>query len=141
MDRPDTFKWSLNHNDKFSVSSMYQAFLDTNVVPNNSHLWKIKVPLKIRVFLWLLYKEAILTKDNLVKRNWHGNMLCYFCNNLEIIQHLFFNCALAKFLSRVIQMTFGLSAPQNIKHVHGEWSQNMNNTNKGLLFVGLSSMF
>jgi hypothetical protein len=48
---------------------MYQAFLDTNVVSTNSHLWKIKVPLKIRVFLWLLYREAILTKDNLVKRN------------------------------------------------------------------------
>jgi hypothetical protein len=50
-DRPDTFKWSLNHNGQFSVSSIYQAFLDTNIVPNNSHLWKIKVPLKIRVFL------------------------------------------------------------------------------------------
>jgi hypothetical protein len=69
MDRPNTFKWSLNHNGKFSVSSMYQAFLDTNIVPNNSHLWKIKLPLKIRVFLWLLYREAILIKDNLVKRN------------------------------------------------------------------------
>jgi hypothetical protein len=37
-DRPDTFKWSLNHNGQFFVSSMYQAFLDTIVVPNNSHL-------------------------------------------------------------------------------------------------------
>jgi hypothetical protein len=35
---PDTFKWSLNHNGQFSVNSMYQAFLDTNVVPNNSYL-------------------------------------------------------------------------------------------------------
>jgi hypothetical protein len=69
VDRPDAFKWSLNHNDKFFVSSMYQAFLDTNVVPNSSHLWKIKLPLNIRVFLWFLYREAILTKDNLVKRN------------------------------------------------------------------------
>jgi hypothetical protein len=110
-DRPDTFKWSLNSNGQFLVSSMYQAFLDTNVVPNNSHLWKIKVPLKIRVFLWLLYREAILTKDNLVKRNCHGNILCGFCNNFETIQHLFFDCTLAKFLWRVIQLMFGLSAP------------------------------
>jgi hypothetical protein len=51
-----------------SGNSMYQAFLDTNVVPNNSYLWKIKIPLKIRVFLWLLYREPIVTKDNLVKR-------------------------------------------------------------------------
>jgi hypothetical protein len=37
-DRQDTFKWSLNYNGQFSVKSMYQAFLDTNVVPNNSYL-------------------------------------------------------------------------------------------------------
>jgi hypothetical protein len=73
-DRPDTFKWSLNHNSQFTVSSMYQAFLDTSVVHNNS-LCKIKVSLKNRVFLWLLYREAILTKDNLVKRILHGNVL------------------------------------------------------------------
>jgi hypothetical protein len=77
-DRSDTFKWPLNHNGQFSVNSMYQAFLDINVVPNNCHVWKIKVPLKIRVFMWLLYREAILTKHNLVKRNLHGNIMCYF---------------------------------------------------------------
>jgi hypothetical protein len=119
---------------------MYQAFLDTNVVPNNSYLWKFKVPLKIRVFLWLLYREAILTKDNLVKRNWHENVMCYFCNNLEII-HLFFDCVLAKFLWRVIQLTFGLTKPHNIKHVYGGWVQNMNEKNKRLLFVGMGTMF
>jgi hypothetical protein len=30
-----------------------------------SYLWKLKIPLKIKVFIWLLYIEAILTKDNL----------------------------------------------------------------------------
>jgi hypothetical protein len=94
MDKPDTFKWSLNHNGKFLVSSMYQAFLDTNVVANNSHLWKIKLPLKIRVFLWLLCREAILIKDNLVKRNWHGNIMCCFAiilrpyNTYFLVVHL-----------------------------------------------------
>jgi hypothetical protein len=61
------------------------------IVPHNSYLWKIKIPLKIKVFLWLLYREAILTKDNLVKRSWHGNEMCSFCNNSETIQHLFFD--------------------------------------------------
>jgi hypothetical protein len=89
----------------------------------------------------LLYTEAILTKDNLVKRNWHENILWCFCNNFETIYHLFFDCALAKFLWRVIQLTFGLSAPRNIEHVYGDWVQNMSNTNKRLLFVGLCAMF
>jgi hypothetical protein len=50
-DRPNIFKWSLNSNGRFSINSMYQAFLDTNVVPNNSYLWKIKIPLKIKVLM------------------------------------------------------------------------------------------
>jgi hypothetical protein len=68
-DRSDIFKWSLNSSGQFFVSSMYQVFIDTNIVSNNSYLWKIRIPLKIKVFIWLLYREAILTKDNLVKRN------------------------------------------------------------------------
>jgi hypothetical protein len=37
-DRLDIFKWSLNFSGQFSVNSMYQAFIYTNVVPNNSFL-------------------------------------------------------------------------------------------------------
>jgi hypothetical protein len=120
---------------------MYQAFLETNVVPNKSYHWKIKIPLKIRVLLWLLYREAIVTKDNIVKRNWHGNVMCCFCNNYKTIQHLFFDCSLAKFLWRVIQLTFGLSTANNIKHVYGGWVQNMNAKNKRLLIVRMDAMF
>jgi hypothetical protein len=53
-DQPDKFKWSPKSNGQISVWSIYQAFLDTNVVPHNSYLWKIKIPLKIKIFLWLL---------------------------------------------------------------------------------------
>jgi hypothetical protein len=120
---------------------MYQAFLDTNVVPNNGHLWKIKVRLKIKVFLWLLYRETILTNDNLVKRNCNGNVMCCFCNNFETIQHLLFDCVLAKFLWGVIQLTFGLTKPHNILHVYGGWSQNMDAKTKRILFVGIGAMF
>jgi hypothetical protein len=74
IDRSDIFKWSLNFSGQFSVNSMYQPFIDTNVVSNNSYLWKIKNPLKIKIFIWLLYREAISTKDNLVKRNWNENV-------------------------------------------------------------------
>jgi hypothetical protein len=119
---------------------MYQAFIDTNIVSNNSYLWKIKMPLKIKVFIWLLYREAILSKDNLIKRNWHGNVRCCFCDRLETIQYLFFDCALANFIWRVMQITFGLSKPTNIKHVFGGWVQRMNDKDRKLLLVGVGAM-
>jgi hypothetical protein len=49
-------------------------------VTDNIYLWKIKLPLKIKVFKWLLYRVAILTRDNLVKRNCYENEKCCFCN-------------------------------------------------------------
>jgi hypothetical protein len=106
-------------------------------VPNNSYLWKIKVPFKIKVFLWLLHREAILTKDNLAKRNWNENIMCYFCDSYETIQHLFFECVLAKFIWRVIQITFGLTISWNMKHVFGDWIQRMNEKDRRLLYVGM----
>jgi hypothetical protein len=51
------------------------------------------------------------------QRNLHGNIMCCFCDSFETIQHLFIDCVLAKFIWRVIQVTFGLSTPMNIKHV------------------------
>jgi hypothetical protein len=62
----------------------------------------MKVPLKIKVFIWFLHWKVILTKDNLVKRNWNGHESCCFCDNKESIQHLFFDCPLAKIIWRII---------------------------------------
>jgi hypothetical protein len=115
----DIFRWSLKHDEKFSVSSIYQALVDSDVVSHNSYLWKIKIPLKIKVFLWILYREAILTKDNLVKRNWHENEMCGFCSNNKTVQHLIFYCALAKFIWRVVQLASGVAPPNNIRHMFG----------------------
>jgi hypothetical protein len=47
--------------------------------------------------------------------------MCCFCDVFETVQHLFFDCALANFIWRVIQVTFGLLIPLNIKYVFGDW--------------------
>jgi hypothetical protein len=46
--------------------------------------------------------DAILTKDNLIKRKWKGDPVCYFCSNPESIQHLFFQCPVAKTIWAVV---------------------------------------
>jgi hypothetical protein len=139
-ERADIFRWSLKHDGKFTTSSMYQALLDSDIVPHNSYLWKIKIPLKIKVFLWLLYREVILTKDNLVKRNWHVNEMCSFCSNVEIIQHLFFDCALAKFIWRVVYLVSGLAPPNNIRHMFKVWVHSMNSSVRQIFLIGIGVM-
>jgi hypothetical protein len=41
-------------------------------------IWKLKVPLKIKLVKWFLHKKVILTNDNLIIRNWHGSTKCSF---------------------------------------------------------------
>jgi hypothetical protein len=139
-DQMDIFRWPLNSSGQFSVSSMYQAMLDSDIIPHNIFLWKLKIPLKVKVFPWLLFRKVILTKDNLVKRNWHGNEQCCFCQNYETIQHLLFDCKLVKFIWTITYFTFGLEFRVSINHLFGAWVLNMNSRTRKLVLVGIGAM-
>jgi hypothetical protein len=69
----------------------------------------LKVPLKIRIFMWFLNKKVLLTKDNLAKRKWTGSMKCAFCSSDESIEHLFIKCPFATLIWRVVHFTFRIS--------------------------------
>ena len=104
----DTLQWKLSRSGVFSVKSMYTDLINTGTIPRTVHIWKVKVPLKIKVFMWFVHKGVILTKDNLAKRNWEGSKRCCFCDKDETIEHLFVNCPLAKLLWRTIHVSLKL---------------------------------
>jgi hypothetical protein len=45
---------------------------------------------------------SILTIDNLVHRDWVGDERCRFCPCKETINHLFFQCGIARFVLNVV---------------------------------------
>jgi hypothetical protein len=93
---PDAVSWRLNANGIYSTKSMYQ-FLERNLAgSHNKWIWKSKIPLKIKIFLWQIFQNAILTRDNLKKRKWLGSPVCSFCLHNETAQHLFFECSNAR---------------------------------------------
>ena len=51
------------------------ALVHSDIIPvdNNMKIWQMKVTLKLNMFACV-----ILTKDNLVKNNWHGSTKFYF---------------------------------------------------------------
>lgn len=57
--------------------------------------------------MWIIENDAILTKDNLAKRNWQGDMRCSFCQEQESISHLFFDCTMAKYTWSMVAMVMG----------------------------------
>jgi hypothetical protein len=135
----DVLKWNLTSSGLFSVKSMYGALLNNPQVFYNKALWKLKVPLKIKIFMWYLIKGVVLTKDNLAKRNWHGNKKCVFCTANESIQHLFIDCHFAKFVWRLVQWCFGLSKPRSVRNIFGAWLTGVPLKTKKLIITGASA--
>jgi hypothetical protein len=69
QNEPDMFHWNLTRNDIFSVKSHYHALIQVEALNFTSKLWKIRSPIKVKIFLWYLRKCVLLTKDNLARRN------------------------------------------------------------------------
>ena len=136
----DIFKWKLHQNKMFTVHSMYNALMSNGVVMRERSLWNLKVPLKIKIFMWYLKKGVVLTKDNLGHRNCHGNKKCEFCSCNETIQHLFFECHYARFIWRVVQFTFGLEVPVSMDHMFGVWLIGFSKKNKSLIMAGVVAL-
>jgi len=103
-------------------------------------IWKLKLTLKIKIFIWYLQKKAVLTKDNLARRQWRGSIKCCFCSLDETIKHLFFDCQMARIVWRIVQVSFNISPPVSIFHMFNGW---LNGINKELMYkilVGASAL-
>jgi hypothetical protein len=111
----DKFLWGCTKM-VFFVKSMYLALISDSRVRPNSTIWRLKIPLKIKIFLWYFKWGVILTIDNLSRRNWRGGEQCVFCSQPESIQHLFFDCHFAQFIWTVGQIFFYIQKPLSALH-------------------------
>ena len=68
----DRCRWMLNNSGIFSVKSLCDAIKINQSGCPFKKLWFIKVPAKIKIFLWLVAKRSILTRDVLKSRGWEG---------------------------------------------------------------------
>ena len=107
-------------------------------MPLNKSISKLKIPLKIKVFIWFLLKGVILTKDDLLRRRWKGDDRCCFCDNKKTIQHILFYCHAARFVWRVFSMAFGLQAPIDLEDLSGVCFQQTGQHMRSLIREGTS---
>jgi len=63
----------------FTVKSTYEQLTQIESRATHKNSWEAKIPLKIKYFLWALENDA-----------------CYFCKDNETINHLLFECKVAK---------------------------------------------
>jgi len=115
--------------------------MDTQTPFHHKKIWKMKIPLKIKIFLWFLQRGVVLTKDNLTRKNWKESQKCICCNGNQTIQHLFQDCPLTKTIWRIIFFATGLTQPRSINHMFGGWLSNRNKWIRNLIWVGVAAIY
>ncbi|XP_035545068.1 uncharacterized protein LOC118348173 [Juglans regia] len=105
--------WAHERNGEFSVRSCYR-FISSQAGPQIAessnmqaqqkfwkHLWKMKVPNKLKIFAWHACKDSLPTAVNLVKRKVIPNATCRMClSEEENIAHAIFHCGAVQDLWR-----------------------------------------
>jgi len=75
-------------------------------------------------------------KDNLARRQCLGDRKCCFYVSDETIQYLFFDCHFAKFIWRVIHVSFNLKPPISVQNYVTGWSERLNRKIKSQILMG-----
>lgn len=94
-DRPpamDRVVWRWTEHGSFSTSSAYARLHDCGERNNiNLSLWTIKVPVKIRVFIWVAMRDRLLTQHILLSRGCNVPIGCHLCRdrNMETTEHIY----------------------------------------------------
>lgn len=82
----------------FSVQGAYDFLIFEGVNDCKiNYLWKLKIPLRVKVFLWLAARNRILIADNFARKGWYGLSLCVLCSaDVETLEHILFSCTYAR---------------------------------------------
>jgi hypothetical protein len=136
----DKFIWRLTDSGIFSVKSMYLDLMNGHTVYLRKYLWKIKIPLKIKIFMWFLSNKVLLTKDNLAKRKWNGCQKCCFCDSTETVNHLFIACPFIQMVWRIIYLSYNIPPPSNVTNMFGNWLNGVDRQSKVFIRIGVSAL-
>jgi hypothetical protein len=112
------------------VKSMYLALKTHQQIVPSKGVWNPKIPLRVKVLMWLVLRKIILTKDYLVKKGWEGDETCRFCCAKETLDHLLFGCVVARFVWGVVACTFNIPSLPGTLDLVCDWILAIKSTKK-----------
>lgn len=119
----DRVVWSLNKSGVFSVKSLYRFLSFGGVIhTRNQKIWKSKIPLKVKIFLWLAFQDRLQTTSQLKVRKWKGVDKCILCGVSETTDHILFTCVLANFVwTSIKEMLKWEKTPKSLDNFQHNW--------------------
>ena len=140
-DENDKIKWMLTKNGTYTVKSYYRHLIENGIKYPHLYMWKVKMPLRVKVFMWVTLRNCILTEDNLRHRGWSGDDKCPFCGREETVNHLFISCSVARLLWNILKCAFNLTdIPDDLDLVMRIWAKTFGKEERGLVLMGTSAI-
>ncbi|XP_058784217.1 uncharacterized protein LOC131658988 [Vicia villosa] len=126
----DSFAWILKQDGIFTVASVAALFDEQKETAWSSYInkrlsiiWKMTIPLKIKIFAWRLFISRLPLKDMLVRRGMAANIIdlnCPFCDGQEeTLTHLFFLCQASKNVWEKVFSWIGVSSVFSLEEFMG----------------------
>ena len=111
-------------NKTFTTKSLYSCLTNRGVlIKNSDNVWRVKLPLKIKVFLWQIDNNKLPTAHALKQRGWKGSSSCFLCGKVGL-HHIFIECSFARFIWCGIRDALGWSGYHlSWEDWRGRWSR------------------
>jgi hypothetical protein len=111
----DEMLWQFNSSGIYSSQSLYKIINFRRIkLVHVSATWSLKVPPQVHFFLWLVINNRALTRDNLTKRRKVEDENGLFCLEKETIQHVLFDCVVARQCWRIVLDILGYQVGESM---------------------------
>jgi len=115
----DLVTWGMEKSGVYTTKSMYRWLSHRGCL---RRVWKSRIPMKLKVFLWQISHDKLQTGVALKKRKWKGSPHCSTCGALESAEHIFFECNIARFIWVSFKEALGWNrAPRGWQDFHDIW--------------------
>jgi hypothetical protein len=122
-DNRDVVSWGIENKGIFTTKSLY-SFLTDGGMPGRvaGYIWKCRIPLKIKFFLWQIFNNKLQCATSLVRRGWRGSETCCLGDGCESVNHIFFGCYIARMIWGFLRDIFKWdNFPPSLKEFSESW--------------------
>jgi hypothetical protein len=88
---------------------MYKRLLQGAAWPCEKIIWKAKLPMYTKIFIWQMAICRLPSSEQINHIHGLTDGKCALCGEIETINHIFFSCALAKFMWSGIMAVLNVS--------------------------------
>jgi hypothetical protein len=133
----DSVSRAFERTGTYTTASLYRELTFPGVMNRwMLAIWEANLPLKIKIFLWLVCNDRIQSADQLVRRKWPGDANCKMCGLTETTEHIILRCALAQFTWCLCREAFGWPfVPTSVESFQDQFLEGVDRKTKFLLFL------